>query len=208
MVEHVGWVPGPPGWGRLDLLTACLQLEKCWCMFLGVPRGLCHHYIEEDGNQTVAQGVFGALGWITSPALTQCSGESCFPSPRLTDPCSVPGKPSKGSAIQLPGKVFTHFQDWSTDLYGGDRQQRSLSAYYCHSFFDAITTGGCLLVQPSPKTCTPQLAAVLQQPGSALISSSGGKGGLGWSTAPYVLLGLVALLMHVAVAEWSIMRTQ
>ncbi|PKK23608.1 matrix metallopeptidase 28 [Columba livia] len=50
------------------------------------------------------------------------------------------GKPSKGSAIQLPGKVFTHFQDWSVDLYGGDRQQKSLSAYYCHSFFDAITT--------------------------------------------------------------------
>ncbi|XP_009573984.1 PREDICTED: matrix metalloproteinase-28-like, partial [Fulmarus glacialis] len=50
------------------------------------------------------------------------------------------GKPSKGSAIQLPGKVFTHFQDWSVDLYGGDQQQRSLSAYYCHSFFDAITS--------------------------------------------------------------------
>ncbi|NXV72433.1 MMP28 protein, partial [Atlantisia rogersi] len=49
------------------------------------------------------------------------------------------GKPSKGLAIQLPGKVFTHFQDWSTDLHGGDQQQRSLSAYYCHSFFDAIT---------------------------------------------------------------------
>ncbi|XP_064379439.1 matrix metalloproteinase-28 isoform X2 [Dromaius novaehollandiae] len=49
------------------------------------------------------------------------------------------GKPSKGSAIQLPGKVFTHFQDWSTDLFGGERRQRSLSAYYCHSFFDAIT---------------------------------------------------------------------
>ncbi|NWQ84303.1 MMP28 protein, partial [Columbina picui] len=27
------------------------------------------------------------------------------------------GKPSRGSAIQLPGKVFTHFQDWSVDLY-------------------------------------------------------------------------------------------
>ncbi|XP_010002128.1 PREDICTED: matrix metalloproteinase-28 [Chaetura pelagica] len=49
------------------------------------------------------------------------------------------GKPSKGSAIQLPGKVFTHFQDWSTDLYSEDQQQRSLSTYYCHSFFDAIT---------------------------------------------------------------------
>ncbi|NXQ11789.1 MMP28 protein, partial [Peucedramus taeniatus] len=52
------------------------------------------------------------------------------------------GKPSKGSAIQLPGKVFTHFQDWSTDLYGRDREQRSLSTYYCHSFFDAITADG------------------------------------------------------------------
>ncbi|KAM8797314.1 matrix metalloproteinase-28 [Eudromia elegans] len=49
------------------------------------------------------------------------------------------GKPSKGSAVQLPGKVFTHFQDWSMDLAGGEQQQRSLSAYYCHSFFDAIT---------------------------------------------------------------------
>ncbi|XP_042647776.1 matrix metalloproteinase-28 isoform X2 [Tyto alba] len=49
------------------------------------------------------------------------------------------GKPSKGSAVQLPGKVFTHFQDWNTDFYGRDQQQRSLSAYYCHSFFDAIT---------------------------------------------------------------------
>ncbi|NXU12826.1 MMP28 protein, partial [Pardalotus punctatus] len=52
------------------------------------------------------------------------------------------GKPAKGSAVQLPGKVFTHFQDWSTDLYGRDRQQRSLSTYYCHSFFDAITADG------------------------------------------------------------------
>uniref|UniRef100_A0A8V5GMQ6 Uncharacterized protein n=1 Tax=Melopsittacus undulatus TaxID=13146 RepID=A0A8V5GMQ6_MELUD len=55
---------------------------------------------------------------------------------------SLYGKPSKGLAIQLPGKVFTHFQDWSTDPYGGDRQQRSPSAYYCHSFFDAITADG------------------------------------------------------------------
>ncbi|XP_058710688.1 matrix metalloproteinase-28 isoform X1 [Poecile atricapillus] len=52
------------------------------------------------------------------------------------------GKPSKGSAIQLPGKVFTHFQDWNTDLYSRDREQRSLSTYYCHSFFDAITADG------------------------------------------------------------------
>ncbi|NXG06398.1 MMP28 protein, partial [Sakesphorus luctuosus] len=49
------------------------------------------------------------------------------------------GKPSKGLAIQLPGKVFTHFQDWNTDLYGRDQQQRSLNTYYCHSYFDAIT---------------------------------------------------------------------
>lgn len=58
----------------------------------------------------------------------------------------MPGKPSKGSAIQLPGKVFTHFQDWSSDPYSMDQQQRSLSAYYCHSFFDAITAGGCCWV--------------------------------------------------------------
>lgn len=96
----------------------------------------------------MGQGVFGALGHIPSPVLAQCSGEGCFPapSPQLTAPCSIPGKPLKGLAIQLPGKVFTHFQDWSVDLYGGDRQRRSLSAYYCHSFFDAITAGGCFLV--------------------------------------------------------------
>lgn len=44
-------------------------------------------------------------------------------------------------AIQLPGRVFTHFQDWSGDLYGEEHQRRSLSTYYCHSFFDAITAG-------------------------------------------------------------------
>ncbi|NXU77935.1 MMP28 protein, partial [Oreotrochilus melanogaster] len=42
-------------------------------------------------------------------------------------------------AIQLPGKVFTHFQDWNMDLYSKDQKRRSLSSYYCHSFFDAIT---------------------------------------------------------------------
>lgn len=59
-------------------------------------------------------------------------------------PCSFPGKPSRGSAVQLPGRVFTHFQDWSGDLYGGDRQRQGASTYYCHSFFDAVTAGGCL----------------------------------------------------------------
>ncbi|XP_047924187.2 matrix metalloproteinase-28 [Anser cygnoides] len=49
------------------------------------------------------------------------------------------GKPSRGSAVQLPGRVFTHFQDWSGDLYGGDRQRQGASTYYCHSFFDAVT---------------------------------------------------------------------
>ncbi|XP_071882068.1 matrix metalloproteinase-28 isoform X1 [Anas platyrhynchos] len=49
------------------------------------------------------------------------------------------GKPSRGSAIQLPGRVFTHFQDWSGDLYGEDRQRQGASTYYCHSFFDAVT---------------------------------------------------------------------
>lgn len=105
----------------------------------------------------MGQRVFGAPGRTPSALLMQCSGESRFPapSPQLTAPCSIPGKPSKGLAVQLPGKVFTHFQDWNTDLYGGDRQQRSLSAYYCHSFFDAITSGGFRSVQPSPKTRGP-----------------------------------------------------
>lgn len=131
--------------------------EMLVCVFLGVPTGLCHHRIEGDRNQTVGQGVFGVLGWLPSSVLMQCPGESRFPapSPRLTTPCFIPGKPSKGSAVQLPGKVFTHFQDWSTDLYSRDRQQRSLSAYYCHSFFDAITAGECWPAQASPETRTP-----------------------------------------------------
>ncbi|XP_019355051.1 matrix metalloproteinase-28 isoform X2 [Alligator mississippiensis] len=49
------------------------------------------------------------------------------------------GKPSKGSAVQLPGKVFAHFQDWSRTFPGGTQQQGRHVSYYCHSFFDAIT---------------------------------------------------------------------
>ncbi|XP_065429045.1 matrix metalloproteinase-28 isoform X2 [Chrysemys picta bellii] len=49
------------------------------------------------------------------------------------------GKPSKGSAVRLPGKLFAHFQDWSPDFPGDDQLQGSLGSYYCQSFFDAIT---------------------------------------------------------------------
>ncbi|KAJ6655688.1 hypothetical protein lerEdw1_004741 [Lerista edwardsae] len=49
------------------------------------------------------------------------------------------GKPPRGSAVQLPGKLFTHFQDWSQDLKGSKRQEGNLSPHYCWSFFDAIT---------------------------------------------------------------------
>nr|XP_005284512.2 matrix metalloproteinase-28 [Chrysemys picta bellii] len=49
------------------------------------------------------------------------------------------GKPSKGSAVRLPGKLFAHFQDWSPDFPGNDQLQGSLGSYYCQSFFDAIT---------------------------------------------------------------------
>lgn len=52
-------------------------------VFWGVPRGLFHHRIEGDRNQAAGQGVFGALGWLPSPVLTQCSGESPFPAPSL-----------------------------------------------------------------------------------------------------------------------------
>jgi len=106
-------------------------------------------------------------------------------------------------AIQLPGKVFTHFQDWSADLYGGDQQWRSLSAYYCHSFFDAITAGGCWPVQPSPKTHTPT-------PRPATAAASFCSDELQWWErwvwlvhSPVCAAGLVASLMRVVATEWS-----
>ncbi|XP_066492014.1 matrix metalloproteinase-28 [Tiliqua scincoides] len=49
------------------------------------------------------------------------------------------GKPLRGPAVQLPGKLFTHFQDWSQDLKDRNRQEGHLSPHYCWSFFDAIT---------------------------------------------------------------------
>lgn len=160
----MGQVPEHPGQGRLDLLPICLLVHVFW----GTKGFLPPPY-------RVGQGVFGVLG---VPAL--CFGKSCFsaPSPDSSPLCSIPGRPSKGSAIQLPGKVFTHFQDWNMDLYSRDRQQRSLSSYYCHSFFDAITSGGCWPVGPSPKMCTPTPCP------SAAEAPSAGKGGFDWSTAP------------------------
>ncbi|XP_034995981.1 matrix metalloproteinase-28 [Zootoca vivipara] len=49
------------------------------------------------------------------------------------------GKPSRGSVVQLPGKLFAHFQDWSQDLEGTEHQGGDHSSHYCWSFFDAIT---------------------------------------------------------------------
>lgn len=169
---EVAQVPGPPGQGRLALLPTRLLVRVFWG-----PKGFfCHHYTEGDRSQTVAQAAFGVLGWLPSPVLWE-KLFLCFFSGLIT-PCSIPGKPSKGSAIQLPGKVFTHFQDWNADLDGRDQQHRRLSTYYCHSFFDAITAGGCWPVSPSPKKCTPT-----PRP-SAAAAPSGGKGGFDWSTAP------------------------
>lgn len=71
---------GRGGWTCCPLV--CNQGNAGAC-FLGVPRGLFHHCIEGDRNQAAGQGVFGALGWLPSPVLTQCSGESPFPAPSL-----------------------------------------------------------------------------------------------------------------------------
>ncbi|XP_044312062.1 matrix metalloproteinase-28 [Varanus komodoensis] len=49
------------------------------------------------------------------------------------------GKAHRGPVVQLPGKLFAHFQDWSQDLDGRRHQDPSLSSHYCWSFFDAIT---------------------------------------------------------------------
>ncbi|XP_060115436.1 matrix metalloproteinase-28 [Heteronotia binoei] len=49
------------------------------------------------------------------------------------------GKPSWGSTVQLPGKVFARFQDRSQDIEGKEWQEGNHSARYCGSFFDAIT---------------------------------------------------------------------
>ncbi|XP_061461114.1 matrix metalloproteinase-28 [Rhineura floridana] len=50
------------------------------------------------------------------------------------------GKPLRGSVVQLPGKLFAHFQGWSQDLEGTEHRNGDLSSHYCWSFFDAITT--------------------------------------------------------------------
>ncbi|XP_048375146.1 matrix metalloproteinase-28 isoform X2 [Sphaerodactylus townsendi] len=41
--------------------------------------------------------------------------------------------------VQLPGKLFARFQDWSQDIEGREHLNRNRSAHYCKSFFDAIT---------------------------------------------------------------------
>ncbi|XP_063002483.1 matrix metalloproteinase-28 [Elgaria multicarinata webbii] len=49
------------------------------------------------------------------------------------------GKPPRGPVVQLPGKLFARFQDWSQHLDAPERQESNLSSHYCWSFFDAIT---------------------------------------------------------------------
>ncbi|XP_074870231.1 matrix metalloproteinase-28 [Carettochelys insculpta] len=49
------------------------------------------------------------------------------------------GKPSRGSAVRLPGTLFAHFHGWSPGFPGNGQLQGSLGSYYCQSSFDAIT---------------------------------------------------------------------
>nr|XP_060624349.1 matrix metalloproteinase-28 [Anolis sagrei ordinatus] len=46
------------------------------------------------------------------------------------------GKPSRGPVVQLPGKLFARFPE----IEEGHQEEDNLSAHYCWSFFDAITT--------------------------------------------------------------------
>ncbi|XP_068946048.1 matrix metalloproteinase-28 isoform X1 [Petaurus breviceps papuanus] len=49
------------------------------------------------------------------------------------------GQPLGGSvAEQLPGKLFTNFEDWDSQR-PWDRKSGARGPYYCHSFFDTIT---------------------------------------------------------------------
>ncbi|MEE6513932.1 hypothetical protein FKM82_021807 [Ascaphus truei] len=48
------------------------------------------------------------------------------------------GAPPRGKLVQLPGKQFAFFQDWSSESSGG-ADIGIKGAYYCQSIFDAIT---------------------------------------------------------------------
>uniref|UniRef100_A0A8D0GND0 Matrix metallopeptidase 28 n=1 Tax=Sphenodon punctatus TaxID=8508 RepID=A0A8D0GND0_SPHPU len=56
------------------------------------------------------------------------------------------GKPSRGSAVQLPGNLFTRFQAWSPGIPGSDHQQETFGSHYCQSSFDAIALGKGLYI--------------------------------------------------------------
>ncbi|XP_071672920.1 matrix metalloproteinase-28 isoform X3 [Patagioenas fasciata] len=153
-------------WGPQRWTQQCFRWTRCWSL---PPRGaLAHAFFPRRGEAhfdsderwslhsgkgrnlfvVVAHEIGHTLGLehstiksaLMSPYYKKLSKDFVLSWDDILAIQNLYGKPSKGSAIQLPGKVFAHFQDWSVDLYGGDRQQKSLSSYYCHSFFDAITT--------------------------------------------------------------------
>ncbi|XP_056675419.1 matrix metalloproteinase-28 isoform X4 [Monodelphis domestica] len=57
----------------------------------------------------------------------------------LSNAFDGPGQPLGGSvAEQLPGKLFTNFEDWDSHR-PWDTKPGARGPYYCHSFFDTIT---------------------------------------------------------------------
>uniref|UniRef100_A0A5F8GP25 Matrix metallopeptidase 28 n=1 Tax=Monodelphis domestica TaxID=13616 RepID=A0A5F8GP25_MONDO len=70
------------------------------------------------------------------------------------------GQPLGGSvAEQLPGKLFTNFEDWDSHR-PWDTKPGARGPYYCHSFFDTITAGsrcwrfqGSKLLKGYPQQC-------------------------------------------------------
>lgn len=49
------------------------------------------------------------------------------------------GAPSSGRLVQLPGKQFTRFEEWSEEKKGVT--DGAVKPYYCQSMFDAVTWG-------------------------------------------------------------------
>uniref|UniRef100_A0A6I8NPS8 Matrix metallopeptidase 28 n=1 Tax=Ornithorhynchus anatinus TaxID=9258 RepID=A0A6I8NPS8_ORNAN len=112
--------------------------EEPWSLYSRRGRGLFVVLAHEVGH-TLGLGHSPARGALMAPYYKKLGRAAVLSRDDVLAIQNLYGKPLQGSAVQLPGSLFTDFEAWNPDGPGGRERSGVRGPHYCHSFFDAIT---------------------------------------------------------------------